>query len=181
MIPAVNLTRDCKQHKQCTIAPANTAHATATLLIRKWDDDSKSLIWFAIHPNILKFQQNGRHLVDVIFNGKYKWFAFHLRFFFLVGSICNKSLWQVRISYRNPRHMPLPEPMLTSVISWGQFHGNCSGYHSRHTVSLQWRQNERGGVSNHQRLDCLTSKLRVTGPLWGESTGDRWIALTKGQ
>ena len=40
--------------------------------------------------------------------------------------------------------------------------------------SLQWRHNERGGVSNHQRLDCLpnrlfrhrskkTSKLRVTG------------------
>ena len=25
------------------------------------------------------------------------------------------------------------------------------------------------------------SKLRVTGPLWGESTGDRWIPITKGQ
>ena len=39
--------------------------------------------------------------------------------------------------------------------------------------SWQWRHNERNGVSNHQRLDCLlnrlvirskkTSKLRVTG------------------
>ena len=34
--------------------------------------------------------------------------------------------------------------------------------------SLQWRQNERDGVSNHQPHDCLlnrekTSKLRVTG------------------
>ena len=43
-------------------------------------------------------------------------------------------------------------------------------------VSLQWRHNERDGVSNHWRLDCLlsrlfscgskkTSKLRVTGSL----------------
>ena len=44
--------------------------------------------------------------------------------------------------------------------------------------SLQWRHNERNGVSNHRRLDCLrnrssrrwsrkTSKLRVTGPCQG--------------
>ena len=42
-----------------------------------------------------------------------------------------------------------------------------------------WRHNERHGVSNHQPLDCLfyalfkltskkTSKVRVTGPLWGK-------------
>ena len=51
--------------------------------------------------------------------------------------------------------------------------------------SLQWRHNERYGVWNHQRLDCLlkrlfrrrskkTSKLRVTG-VWGEFTGYQWI------
>ena len=45
---------------------------------------------------------------------------------------------------------------------------------------LQWRQNERDGVSNHRRLDCLlnrlfrhrskkTSKLRVTGLREGNS------------
>ena len=45
-------------------------------------------------------------------------------------------------------------------------------------VSIQWRHNERDGVSNHQRLDCLlnclirrrskkTSKLRVTGYVRG--------------
>ena len=56
---------------------------------------------------------------------------------------------------------------------------------------LQWRHNERHSVSNHQYLDCLlnrlfrltskkTSKLCVTGS-WGESTGDLWIPLTKGQ
>ena len=47
-------------------------------------------------------------------------------------------------------------------------------------MSLQWRHNESGGVSNHQRLDCLlnrvfrrrskkTSKLRVTGLCEGKS------------
>ena len=61
---------------------------------------------------------------------------------------------------------------------------------------LQWRHFERDGVSNHQPHDCLfnyffrrklmkTSKLRVTGritgPLRGEFTGDRWIPRTKGQ
>ena len=67
--------------------------------------------------------------------------------------------------------------------------------------SLQWRHNVRDSVSNHQPHDCLlnrlfrrrskkTSKLRitglwngnifrVTGPLWGEFTGHRWIPHTK--
>ena len=46
--------------------------------------------------------------------------------------------------------------------------------------TLQWRNNERDGVSNHQRLDCLlnrlfrckskkTSKIRVTGLCVGNS------------
>ena len=57
--------------------------------------------------------------------------------------------------------------------------------------SLRWRHTERLGVSNHQPLDLFyalfkltsrkTSKVRVTGPLWGKFTGDRWIFLTKGQ
>ena len=48
------------------------------------------------------------------------------------------------------------------------------------TVALQWRHNERDGVSNHRRLDCLlkrlfrrrskkTSKVRVTGLCEGNS------------
>ena len=50
----------------------------------------------------------------------------------------------------------------------------------RYIVSLQWRHNERDGVSNHQRLDCLlnrlfrrrsnkTSNLHVTGLCEGNS------------
>ena len=48
------------------------------------------------------------------------------------------------------------------------------------TVTLQWRHNERNGVSNHRRPDCLlnrlfmrrskkTAKLRVTGLCEGNS------------
>ena len=56
--------------------------------------------------------------------------------------------------------------------------------------TLQWRHNERGGVSNHQRIDCLRNRLfrrrskktlKRHGPLWREVTGDRWIPRTKGQ
>ena len=54
---------------------------------------------------------------------------------------------------------------------------------------LQWLHNERDGVSNHQRFDCLlsrffrrrsekTSKFRVTE---GKNIGDRWIPPAKGQ
>ena len=62
---------------------------------------------------------------------------------------------------------------------------------SMQITALQWRHNERDCVSNDRRLDCLfnrlfrpkkTSKLRVTGLcLWRETTGDRWISLTKGR
>ena len=57
--------------------------------------------------------------------------------------------------------------------------------------SLQWRHNERDGVSNHQphwllkrlfrRRSKKTSKAPRHWPLWGEFTGDRWIPRTKGQ
>ena len=63
-------------------------------------------------------------------------------------------------------------------------------------TTLQWRHNERHGVSNHQPHDCLlkrlfmsftrrskkTLKLRVTGLCHGwKFTGDRWIPRTKSQ
>ena len=65
-------------------------------------------------------------------------------------------------------------------------------HYSGKIVPLQWRHNEPDDVSNHQHQDCLrnrlirrrskkTSRLPVTGPLWGEFTGDRWIPRTKGR
>ena len=59
------------------------------------------------------------------------------------------------------------------------------------TVSLQWRHNERDGVSNlgvsfvcsavffFRQIKCNT-KAPCQWSLWGESTGDRWIPLIKG-
>ena len=59
-------------------------------------------------------------------------------------------------------------------------------------MTLQWHHNGRDGVSNHRCLDCLLSHLfrlrskkhqssALLALLWGESTGDQWIPLTKGQ
>ena len=59
-------------------------------------------------------------------------------------------------------------------------------------VTLQWRHDERDDVSN-QGLSRLLAQPFVRAlikenikapphwPLWGQSTGDRWIPLTKGQ
>ena len=58
--------------------------------------------------------------------------------------------------------------------------------------SLQWRHNERGGVSNHQPPDYFTQpfiqaqmkeniKAPRHWPLWGEFTCDRSIPHTKSQ
>ena len=57
---------------------------------------------------------------------------------------------------------------------------------------LQWHHNKHHGVSNHRHLDCLLSRLfrhthtqNIKAPrhwhLWGESTNDQRITLTKGQ
>ena len=55
-------------------------------------------------------------------------------------------------------------------------------------VSIIVTSRDRWGVSNQPQLDCFFEaqkknppRLRITGPLWGESTGDRWIPLTKGR
>ena len=58
--------------------------------------------------------------------------------------------------------------------------------------TLQWRHNERHGVSNHQPHDCLLNRLFKVQikenikaprhwPLWREFAGDLWIPRTKGQ
>ena len=54
-------------------------------------------------------------------------------------------------------------------------------------TSLQWRHNERGGVSNHPLIAQLLVHAKVKEnikaprhwPLCGEFTGDRWIPRTK--
>ena len=69
-----------------------------------------------------------------------------------------------------------------SVVRF-RFHKNRAVSCVESRTSLQWRHNERDGVSNHQPHDCLlnrlsrrsskkTPKLRVTGIFCGEFTGD---------
>ena len=59
-------------------------------------------------------------------------------------------------------------------------------------ISLQWRHDERDGVSNNQTHHCLLNclfkaqikeniKAPRHWPLCGQFTGDRWISRTKGQ
>ena len=110
----------------------------------------------------------------------------------------HRHWWQGILSSQQP----LKPPIMTTLVSWQlsilSIHSNvkkCQWYSSSFVVcgvmsSLQWRYNERGGISDHRRLDCLhsrffrrrskkTSKLCVTGlcegnsPVTGEFTAQR--------
>ena len=60
---------------------------------------------------------------------------------------------------------------------------------SKNSIALHWCHYERDGVSNHLRLAYVFVQVRIKEnikalrhwPLWGESTGVRWIPLTKSQ
>ena len=77
------------------------------------------------------------------------------------------------------------------ILPWGP--GNISPVYKSIQPTNQW-----GGAMHDIALTCdqqfvclstgffklakrQTSKLHIVGPLWGESTSDRWIPLTKGQ
>ena len=83
---------------------------------------------------------------------------------------------------------------------WTEMHKTCKTvmkWPQPHTLewfnaTLQWRHNERAGVSNHQPHDCLLNRLFKAQikenikasrhwPLCGEFTGHRRILRTKGQ
>ena len=77
----------------------------------------------------------------------------------------------------------VPE-MRYCIVRW-QRHIKCTQYLS-FMRSLQWRRNERHGVSNHPHLDCLlsrlfrrtskkTSKLRVIGLCEGNPPVTGWF------
>ena len=78
---------------------------------------------------------------------------------------------------------------LQATMVWPRASSKAAVFASRNKqvvqIPLQWRHNERDSVSNHRRLDCLFKHF--FGPrskktsLWGESTGHRWIPLTKGK
>ena len=97
----------------------------------------------------------------------------HVRFSSLVGTVFNKTFsWRYNgwttwsVTTQCPWHVPEI--------------GGLSWYFVDDRQTIQWRHNERDGVSNHWRLDCLlsrffrrrskkTSKLRATGLYAGNS------------
>ena len=48
-----------------------------------------------------------------------------------------------------------------ALLCHNEFNGTGAVIRSpvKQTESLQWRHNERNGVSNHRRLDCLLNRL----------------------
>ena len=80
--------------------------------------------------------------------------------------------WIHRWLANSPHKWPVTRKMFPfdDVIMWTKWrcifrfpHNNsaCRGF-----GSLQWRHNERDGVSNHRRLDCLLNHLFAYCPLW---------------
>ena len=155
--------------------------------------------------NTLRPRQNGRHFADTIFQ------CIFLNEKALISlKISQKFIPMVRINnipalvqimaLHRPGDKPLYEPWLVYWRIYASLGLNDLTRQamiiSSTNISWIWvsyvMSHERYGTSNHQQFNCLpnrlsraasktTSKLGITGPLWGESTSDWWIPLTKGQ
>ena len=86
------------------------------------------------------------------------------------------EIWHADISWLPSELLRFGHGLLIFLI----FNPVASACEQGVELTLQWRHNERNGVSNHRRLDCLlnrlfrrrskkTSKLRVTGLFEGNS------------
>ena len=99
-------------------------------------------------------------------------------------TLCLTETFDTDCSHNIPSHKKLPSsislffPLIIHLMKFARILGLV--------VPLQWRHDERDGVSNHRRLDRVlnhlfrrrskkTSKPRVTGLC------DRWITLTMAQ
>ena len=92
-----------------------------------------------------------------------------------------------------PDEFMLSLTMLDEVIhkTWQYHRAWYFGHTSEALITLQWRQNERDGDSDHQPHDCVLNRLfgqikeNIKAPrhwpLCGEFTGDRGILRTNGQ
>ena len=124
-----------------------------------------TILWIIIPLNTLRPRQNGRHFPDDIFkriflNGNVR-IALKISLKFVPkGTIDNISVVQIMARGR-PGDMQLSESMMVSLlihicVTWPQWvclHTHCSPF------ALQWRQNERDGVSNQQPHACLLNRL----------------------
>ena len=80
-------------------------------------------------------------------------------------------------------HLPWCDWSATMLVKNGP---NELALNNNRPLTLQWRHNERDGVSNHQPHDCADTverKLQSSESLalWGEFTDDWWNPLTKCQ
>ena len=102
-----------------------------------------------------------------------KWFNVNLNYIAATFLHKTSNAENVSMSWRHHGSTTKHEPCIINEMC-------CSLF------SLQWRHNERGGVSNHRHLDCLLNhsfrrrskkspKLRVTGnsPVTGEFPAQR--------
>ena len=96
--------------------------------------------------------------------------------------------WNIIYEYFKPRRPFIPEALFNTYTKWMLYVSQIrlaaiqiDSYTTCGPTSLQWRHNERAGVSNHRRLDRLLnrlfrrgskkiSKLRVTGFREGNSS-----------
>ena len=92
----------------------------------------------------------------------------------------------------NTHRYPLIFYQLVRKLRMKQCTSSLAVIHQLSSDTLQWRDNGRDGVSNHQPHDCLltpfirahvneNTKAPRHWPLWGEFTGGRWIPRTNGQ
>ena len=103
-----------------------------------------------------------------------------------------KTLFTPVSHKRHPILHPYGQAMLHPCETFGEELPHTTPALRKASPSLQWRHNKHDAVWNHWRPECVfnrplrrgpknTSKLRVTGPLCGEFTGDRGSPRTKGQ
>ena len=144
--------------------------------------------------NTLRPRQNGRHFPDYIFKciflNENVWNSTKISLNFVPKSPINSIPALVQtMAWHRPGDKPLSEPMMVSLLThicvsrpqWVDVSdGNRGQNKTNNQMTLQWRHNERDGVSNHRRLGCLlncllrrrskkTWKVRVTGFCEGNS------------
>ena len=101
-------------------------------------------------------------------------------------------IWKSGTRWVNQRVPDLSVYVIHGRAPGCQPYNGCPGVCPITRYPLQWRHNERDGVSSHQPHDCLLNRLFKAQikenikaprhwPLRGEFTGDRWIPRTKGQ
>ena len=150
--------------------------------------------------NTLRPRQNGRHFPDdnlkCIFLNENIWISIKISLKFVPRGPINNIPELVQImAWRRPGDNPLSEPLVVTLLmhiyvtrpQWVKANSHpCNAEFISLSVLFTTDIFMRGA---DQMIHCLFTAMtlcygnafHITGPLWGESTGHRWIPLTKGQ